>query len=92
LKHIIPGGCTSLVQPVDVGINKPFKDRLRYQWWNWIIGQGIEGSIIKNPSRGEVADWIDRAWQSIPGEMVANSWTSGDFNYFEDEEVEEQEV
>jgi len=32
--HIIPGGCTSLVlvQPVDVGINKPFKDRLRLQW------------------------------------------------------------
>jgi hypothetical protein len=90
--HIIPGGCTSLVQPVDVGINKPFKDRLRFQWWTWIIGQGIAGSIIKNPSRREVADWIDRAWQSIPGDMVANSWTSSDFNYFEDEEVEEEEV
>ena len=25
----IPGGCTSLCQPVNVGFNKPFKDRLR---------------------------------------------------------------
>ena len=25
----IPGGCTSLCQPVDVGFNKPFKDRIR---------------------------------------------------------------
>jgi hypothetical protein len=24
----IPGGCTSLCQPVDVGFNKPFKDRM----------------------------------------------------------------
>jgi hypothetical protein len=27
VKHI-PGGCTSLCQPVDVGFNKPFKDRM----------------------------------------------------------------
>jgi hypothetical protein len=29
VKHI-PGGCTSLCQPVNVGFNKPFKDRLRH--------------------------------------------------------------
>ena len=28
----IPGGCTGLCQPVDVGVNKPFKNRLRNQW------------------------------------------------------------
>ena len=26
---IIPGGLTSIVQPLDVCLNKPFKDRLR---------------------------------------------------------------
>ena len=26
---VIPGGMTSLVQPLDVGVNKPFKDNLR---------------------------------------------------------------
>ncbi|RPA89208.1 hypothetical protein L873DRAFT_1849419 [Choiromyces venosus 120613-1] len=26
----IPAGCTSLVQPLDVSVNKPLKDRLRY--------------------------------------------------------------
>ncbi len=30
VKHI-PGGCTSLCQPVDIGFNKLFKDRLRQQ-------------------------------------------------------------
>ena len=27
---IIPGGCTGLVQPIDVGIGKPFKHRICY--------------------------------------------------------------
>jgi hypothetical protein len=31
VKHI-PGGCTSLCQPVDVGFNKPFKSRVRKMW------------------------------------------------------------
>jgi hypothetical protein len=31
VKHIT-GGCTSLCQPVEVGFNKPFKDRVRRQW------------------------------------------------------------
>ena len=36
----IPGGCTSLCQPVDVGFNKPFKDRVRRQWVSWMIAFG----------------------------------------------------
>ncbi|MFM7225765.1 MAG: hypothetical protein ACKO1Y_10145 [Actinomycetota bacterium] len=36
VKHI-PGGCTSLCQQVDVGFNKPFKDRVRRQWISWMI-------------------------------------------------------
>ena len=28
----IPGGCTSLCQPIDVGINKPFKLRMQRLW------------------------------------------------------------
>ena len=33
---IIPGGLTSQLQQLDVSINKPFKDRVRVHWSNWI--------------------------------------------------------
>ena len=36
LKHI-PRGCTGLVQPVDVGIGKPLKDRIHNKWDDFIV-------------------------------------------------------
>ena len=34
---VIPGGMTSVLQPMDISINKPFKDRLRQQYLTWIV-------------------------------------------------------
>jgi hypothetical protein len=36
VKHI-PGGCTPLCQPVNIGFNKPFKDCMRRQWTLWMM-------------------------------------------------------
>ncbi|KAG7373734.1 DDE superfamily endonuclease [Nitzschia inconspicua] len=35
-----------VVQPIDVGVNKPFKDRIKSQWWEWMIGFGEDGGNI----------------------------------------------
>ena len=33
---IIPGGCTSIVQPMDRCINRPFKEYMRASWQEWM--------------------------------------------------------
>ena len=33
---VIPGGCTSKIQPLDVCINKPFKEHFRHLWMNYM--------------------------------------------------------
>jgi hypothetical protein len=37
----IPGGCTGLCQPVDVGVNKLFKNRIQDQEDAWMIEEGL---------------------------------------------------
>lgn len=34
---VIPGGMTSMVLPLDVAINKPFKDCMRKKWQEWML-------------------------------------------------------
>ena len=38
---IIPGGMTSVLQPMDLSINKPFEDRLRQQYTTWIVDPAL---------------------------------------------------
>ncbi len=57
----IPGGCTSLCQPVDVGFNKPFKDCMQRQWINWMIAKGIVHGTTNPPSRADIANWVNSA-------------------------------
>ena len=56
VKHI-PGGCTSLCQPVDIGINKPFKAFLRKAWEKWMIDEGIRSGTSSPPTRELIAKW-----------------------------------
>ena len=53
----IPGGCTGLAQPVDVGIGKPLKNRVRRHWEDWMLNTGVANASTKAPSRQRVAQW-----------------------------------
>ena len=71
---VIPGGLTSLLQPLDVSLNKPFKDRVRKKWMQW-MADGIHEFTAtgrqKKPSEELICSWISEAWNDIPAEMIA---------------------
>ncbi len=70
----IPGGCTGLCQPVDVGYNKPFKSRLRASWLRWMISDGILHGTTSPPPRVEVARWASSAANNLKGtEIIRNA-------------------
>ncbi len=71
----IPGGCTYLCQPIDVGINKPIKCGLRGLWEEWMVnGDGILEGKAKEPSRKLIAEWVVEVYNNIPAETGRNAW------------------
>jgi DDE superfamily endonuclease len=70
----IPGGCTSLCQPIDVGIGKPYKNRMKNQWENWMIDVGVQMAITTPPTRQQFANWCIDSLGSIGTQIVHNSW------------------
>jgi hypothetical protein len=85
----IPGGCTSLCQPVDVGFNKPFKDRIRRQWVSWMIAEGVIHGTTSSPTRRDVTGWVDRAVAEMrsEGTICRNAWQKTGYEWFATEGV-----
>ena len=74
---VIPGGMTSVLQPMDVSINKPFKDRLRQQYLIWIVDPArelTETGKIKQAALSDVVRWVSAAWKAIPESIIARSF------------------
>ena len=67
----IPGGCTSLCQPVDVGFNKPFKDRVCCLWTEWM---GL----------WQVGGWGNTVMAMMSAEttIIKNAWMKTGYEWF----------
>ncbi|KAG0134475.1 hypothetical protein HOY82DRAFT_537484 [Tuber indicum] len=66
---MIPAGCTGLVQPLEVSINRPFKDILRNITEQDIIekeGSGLEKWLVSN-SRVSTTWYVGKAWEEFAG-------------------------
>lgn len=68
--EFVPAGYTSKLQVMDVGLNKPFKDRLCQEVDDWMV---LNPPATK-PQRKHVARWISDAWFSIREQMIENTW------------------
>ena len=74
---VISGGLTLLVQPLDVCLNKPFKDHVCKKWNNWMVSGGnifTKGGNMRPPQLDELANFILKAWEDIETSMVVRSF------------------
>ena len=75
----VPGGCTSLIQPVDVVINKPFKERVEKfatEHMQENLDSYVNGTIPAKERRVLFTKWVGQAWEEVSAmkEMVKRSF------------------
>lgn len=78
----IPGGCTGNTQPVDVGINRPFKCSVRAEWEQWMLGEMRENGCIRAPTRRLIAEWCIASGKKLTTDTIRNSWLHREFTWF----------
>ena len=86
----IPGGCTGLVQPLDVGVNKPLKNRIRRKWEEYMLEEGLAMTVSKPPPRQRMATWVTESLDDLSEHIVKAAWRRNGYSYFPQEEVQVQ--
>ncbi|KAL3068865.1 hypothetical protein niasHS_015656 [Heterodera schachtii] len=74
---VIPGGTTKYIQAPDVCWNAPFKEAIRKLYNDWMAhGEKAttSGGNLKAPQMEVYLEWIANAWDSLPKQMIADSF------------------
>ena len=78
----IPGGCTYLCQPVNIGINKPYKKHMRHQWELWMISEGMVEGTTSPPSREQIVSWAKYTNETMSEVNICIAWKHGQYSWF----------
>ncbi|KAH8040576.1 hypothetical protein HPB51_011404 [Rhipicephalus microplus] len=71
-----PGGMMSTLQPLVVVLNKPFKDRVRLEYQEWMSGDNLKTPMgsLQRPPLATACGWVLSAWRSLLDSMVENAF------------------
>ena len=72
-----------MCQPLDVGVNKSFKARVRRLWEEWLTNLLDEVDAVRDATRGEVSEWmVSVYWEMVGLPVLRNSWRRTGFDWF----------
>ncbi|CAI7895763.1 unnamed protein product [Closterium sp. NIES-53] len=71
---VIPAGCTSEIQPLDIAVNRSFKAAVRQLYQEWFERN------MKKPPVELTLKWISAAWKSVPKELIQRAFLTCGIN------------
>ena len=75
---VIPGGLTRFLQPLDISVNKPFKDNLKAHWEEWMSDSRNDQFTLsgrkKRASYETVAEWVKKSFDAVPSSCIINGF------------------
>jgi hypothetical protein len=84
---LLPPNTTSILQPLDVGINRPLKIHIKKQYINWLLtrytkdGNDMFFKKLDKKRRNILfIRWIHKSWMKINHKMIQNSFHSCGYN------------
>ncbi|KAG7174204.1 Pogo transposable element-like 7 [Homarus americanus] len=89
---VIPGGLTSVVQPLDVSLNMPFKDRVRDRWNKRMIEGDktyTKGGNMRAAPLELLCEFVIDSWNAIKTETVVKSFKKCCISYSLDGEEDD---
>ena len=89
--QIIHAGVTGNCQPVDVGVNAPFKRHCTLEWEQWLERQDFDADRVPTPDRQDVSLWVTNALASLSTETIRNAWRSSAWFPYEEQPGVDQE-
>jgi hypothetical protein len=80
---VIPGGCTGIMQPLDVCFNKPLKDRLKQRYLDWIGARALKPvPKITPPQYEDLSLWLLQSLSDMDQQLISKSFSyCGKFKY-----------
>lgn len=73
LQVMLPPNMTSRVQMLDVGVNKPFKDRMKHCYREHMLDEIEDNATKVKITRELMTEWIADSYEGVPSSAIKNT-------------------